>query len=178
MDVGTTIAGLEHLSTSVRAAIAFMQGLCRQHPRLLVIGLDLLLPEETAAAGIHLYMMPLRAQVRRQAGAFAHCLGMIWTTRLETNGAVYVQALFIFDGGQVRKDIAWGNWIGDYWQGVVTEGGGRYRNLNRLQPLGTGQRLGMFHASIAEQIGELYYQLIYQMGASGPLIVAEVPALR
>lgn len=177
MDVGATIAGMEHLSTSVRVAIAFMQGLCRRTPRLLVIGLDLLLPEETAAAGIHRYMTLLRAQVRRQAGAFAHCLGMIWTTRLETNGAVYIQALFIFDGGQVRQGITRGNWIGDYWQGVVTEGGGLYRNLNRLQPLGTGLRLGMFHAAMAEQIGELYYRLIYQMGASGPLIVAEVPAL-
>lgn len=166
MDVGGTTVGLEQLSTSVCTAITFIQGLCQRHARLQFIGLDLLLPVTATEVTIHEYTTQLRSQVRHQTGAFAYCLGMIWAKRQEMDGSAYLHALFVFDGAKVQGGMKRGNWIGDYWQGVVTDGVGGYRNLNHLQQLGGGQGLGMIYTVVAKQVGDLYYRLIYLMGST------------
>lgn len=163
MDVGATSTALEQLSTSVATAITFVQGLCQHHPRLTVIGLDLLLPAETTDGAIQRYMTSMRSQLRRQAGAFADCLGMIWATAMDEHNAPYIKLLVMFDGQAVLRDIQHGNWIGDYWSGVVTEGAGSYRNLNRLRQLGGGQGLGLISTRSYQRVGEVYYRLIYLM---------------
>lgn len=163
MDVGATSTALEQLSTSVATAITFVQGLCQHHPRLTVIGLDLLLPAETTGEAIQHYMTAMRSQLCRQAGAFADCLGFIWSTALDEQGEPYIKLLVLFDGQAVLKDVQHGNWIGDYWSGVVTEGTGGYRNLNRLRQLGGRQGLGLIATRSKQRVGEVYYRLIYQM---------------
>lgn len=133
MDVGTCHqTGKTGASLSVQSAGEFIQGLVRQgYQRLTIIRLALAVPTTVAPDQLHQQVTALRTAVRARRGVFEHALGLIWTASSVGQGGMVIHSLLIYDGSQVEDDIQGGHDLGRYWVNSLTEGQGRYRNVNQ-----------------------------------------------
>lgn len=164
-------AAIQELSDSMLAAMGFISQLAEKgYPQLTLIRLDLFVMGEVPPEQ---ELNHLRAVLRRRRGVFAGCLGMILTPPVIEEGQNRIQCLLIFDGEQVRQDVARGHDVGRYWVNIITEEKGSYCNLNQYRHLDRQCGLGLMPAHCMRW---QYHQLIFAMGsADHPLIIVGVP---
>lgn len=169
-----------HLCSSERTAIGFIQGLCRQHPRLTLIDMELLLPAGVTGDGVHKYTTCLRSHVRRGVGVFAYCLGAVWAHAWDEEGTRYLRVLFVFDGTALRTGWGrgeWIEWIEMFWRVVITEGKGGCRNQYCWYQEGLGMAEDGVHTGKEQPVDEVYCRLIQQMG-QGAAVLHVIGVLR
>lgn len=179
MDVGACHqTGRTGASSSVQSAGEFIQGLARQGcQRLTIIRLVLAVPTTVLPDELHQQVTALRTAVRARRGVFEHALGLIWTASSVGQGGKVIHSLLIYDGTQIEDDIQRAHDVGCYWVNSVTEGRGRYRNINQHRQLhGVVSGLGCLRADVPSEMSWLSFQLCYGMGPVGwPLTIVGGP---
>ncbi len=73
----------------------------------------------------------LLANMKGKSTLFEHLITYAWRIECTPQAGYHLHLLLFFDGSQVRKHEHLAHEIGEYWSEVVTEGRGRFHNVNR-----------------------------------------------
>ena len=167
-------AGIRALSDSLLSSIGFIDSLREQgYNKVAFIRLDLLVKRNMPREQVDDYLTHLRSVIRRQQGAFMHCLGLIRTSPIQEEEEYRIQCVLIFDSEQVRHYIQRGNEVGRHWVNIITEGQGSYFNYNSYRQRGPGSGYGI--VSLVAMRWK-WHMLLLAMGSEDhPLILIGIP---
>lgn len=131
--------------------IRYLRGLHSRYSKLLVIRIDLAYLKEFCVANGHECLT--YSEVKQDREAFLKYLrklmprvglvGYVWKTEHGIEKSYHHHFMLLFDGQRVREDITIGEYVGQFWNNVITKQKGYYYNCNRNKSNYKNRGVGM-----------------------------------
>lgn len=135
-----------------KGLMKYIDSLFEKHSRLLVVRLDLGYKEAyreqygISFEDAHRHRKKLLYDLGRcKVIGGLEVLGFAWKLELGMRKGLHYHVLLFFDGALACRDIQIARSIGEYWNGVITEGNGVYYNCNAAKEVYKYCGVGLVH---------------------------------
>lgn len=113
----------------------------------------------------------LCANLKGKPTLFNHLLGYVWRVHFTPMAGYGLQLSLIFDGADGDHE-GLGEEIGLYWQATITQGRGRFRQVNPWSAIGAARQIAVLGVNAKTQRKKLRHDLMGQL--DGPLLALQV----
>ncbi|HGM7307600.1 TPA: inovirus-type Gp2 protein [Stenotrophomonas maltophilia] len=155
---------------NARSALDYVDSLYRRYSRLCVVRVDLAYSAEYRQTPEGKSIAPKRvkrdltAWLRALRLKFPSLVGYIWKLEYGPSKSYHVHVMALFNGHEIRQDVAIGKILGEYWREVVTKGEGGYWNCNANKAYYerfNGVGIGMVAHDDVEKRARLKHAILY-----------------
>lgn len=115
-----------------RSLTDYLNHLLDQYAKLLVVRIDLSYQSGSPCQRSYVMAKQHRLdffKVRRWHPAFNYCLGYAWKLEYGLDRGFHYHVLLLYDGSQIKSDVAMAHALGQHWQ-MITQSNGIYYNCN------------------------------------------------
>ena len=164
-DFKARLKRLKELAAVGYASVSqYINGLFKQHSKLLVLRLDLGY-HSACTLGISLDqakkdLAHLFNNLKKNKTLSEHRVGYIWRLEFGVEKGYHFHCLFFYNGQTAWKDEYWAMQLGEYWRNTIAPGRGQYWNVNTEQKKEEYRRknllgIGMIHRDDEDLRGNL-----------------------